>query len=253
MKKLIFKIKIIIFIIKFINENRKRPWYERGLVYSVAGLALIYLISTLHAFYIGNYEFNDVPKVLISIAAFLLTQRFHHADHFHKKYDYLDTFYLKILEHAVVRPKLRDNKFTSTYKKNDEIAESERYSYEAYAYICWNFAESIFDKGIYPELDEKLMMTWFCVIETENNQHRVWFEDEDNWGKFKPEFRYYILANEKLEPFNEKNKELEGLKKLGEINKTWKNKMAKIEQAKGIINELVLSNDINSQSNQGSN
>lgn len=43
--------------------------------------------------------------------------------------------------------------------------------------------------------DEDLMKTWAVVIETENKLHRLWFDDPDNFGKFKTKFREFVVNN----------------------------------------------------------
>lgn len=69
----------------------------------------------------------------------------------------------------------------------------EKSRYETYAFICWNFCETIYDK-----MDDDLMRTWSVVIENENRLHRRWFEQAENQSKFKKEFRDFISTNYRL-------------------------------------------------------
>lgn len=70
----------------------------------------------------------------------------------------------------------------------NSFSENEKIKYEIYAFISWNFCETIFDKG-----DVELMKTWSVVIDTENSLHRKWFDNPENTNKFKESFRLHIL------------------------------------------------------------
>lgn len=127
----------------------------------------------------------DGAAALLAAIAVLLYTVFWFRDKAVNHYTVFDQTYLEILKLGLERPWLRDPAYTSKYKEAADL--NERGRYETYAFICWNFCETIVDKG-----DEELMKTWGCVIDTENELHRAWFEQPENAGKFKDEFRAWI-------------------------------------------------------------
>jgi hypothetical protein len=98
-----------------------------------------------------------------------------------KFYAQLDATYLKIQHMIVVNPKLAD--FDSTRSHHEEI------QYNAFAFIMWNFIESIYDFCLD---DETLKETWHCILECESEIHAIWFARTENRRKFKKRFRDYI-------------------------------------------------------------
>lgn len=100
-------------------------------------------------------------------------------------YDTFDATYLNILKIGMENPSFRNPSLTHDYINN--FSGDDKIKYELYAFISWNFCETIFDQG-----DKELMKTWFVVIETENSLHRRWFDNPDNIGKFKDKFRLYV-------------------------------------------------------------
>jgi hypothetical protein len=97
-------------------------------------------------------------------------------------YDIFDTTYLDILKTGMEYPKFRNPNYTKNYK--NESDENEIIRYELYAFICWNFCETIIDKG-----DKALFETWGVAIEVEKSLHETWFNAEENRNKFKDSFR----------------------------------------------------------------
>lgn len=59
-------------------------------------------------------------------------------------YDVFDSIYLDILKTGLEYPQLRIIEYINTYK---ELPPEDQIRYETYAFICWNFCETIFDKG----------------------------------------------------------------------------------------------------------
>lgn len=100
-------------------------------------------------------------------------------------YDIFDTTYLEILKTGMEYPKFRNPNYTKDYKNADD--ENEIIRYELYAFICWNFCETIIDKG-----DSALLETWGVAIEVEKSLHETWFNAEENKSKFKASFREKI-------------------------------------------------------------
>jgi hypothetical protein len=100
-------------------------------------------------------------------------------------YEIFDTFYLDILKTGMEYPKFRNPNYTKNYKNNED--EDEIIRYEMYAFICWNFCETIIDKD-----DKALFETWGVAIQVEKSLHESWFNAEENKSKFKSSFREKI-------------------------------------------------------------
>lgn len=100
-------------------------------------------------------------------------------------YDNFDAIYLDILKTGMENPSFRNSILTNDYL--NKFSGDEKIKYEIYAFISWNFCETIIDQG-----DVELMKTWFVVIETENSLHRKWFDNPENFAKFKESFRKHI-------------------------------------------------------------
>lgn len=68
-------------------------------------------------------------------------------------------------------------------------AKKKKVEYEVYAFIVWNFLESIYDRCM---LDNNLKTTWFPIIETERTMHLEWIQNPQNRVKFKNKFLDFI-------------------------------------------------------------
>ncbi len=135
-----------------------------------------------------NFIVTSLSTLLSAIAIFLYIVLWY-KDKTHSNYDVFDATYLDILKTGMDNPEFRNPTYTKNYKN---LADNERIRYETYAFICWNFCETIVDKG-----DKNLMKTWGVVIEAENALHRTWFDSPENKSKFKEEFITYIANNYK--------------------------------------------------------
>ncbi|HEX4738715.1 MAG TPA: hypothetical protein VH331_14250 [Allosphingosinicella sp.] len=98
-----------------------------------------------------------------------------------KFYAQLDATYLKILNMIVANPKLADADLARS--REEEI------QYDAFAFIMWNFIESIYDFCLD---DSTLKETWHCILECESAAHSAWFAREENRRKFKKKFCDYV-------------------------------------------------------------
>jgi hypothetical protein len=97
-------------------------------------------------------------------------------------YATLDRMYFEILKTAVDHPHLcRPH---PEGKTADQICQ-----YDAFAYMVWNFLESIFD---YAEDDKVLRETWHSALCYEAKAHAVWFNKKENQIKFKDRFVAFI-------------------------------------------------------------
>lgn len=122
---------------------------------------------------------------ILSAIAILLYIILWYKDKSSNSYDTFDATYLEILKTGMENPSFRNPKMTNDYLKS--FSEDEKIKYEIYAFITWNFCETIVDKG-----DVELLKTWMVVIETENSLHRNWFDNPENHPKFKVSFRNHI-------------------------------------------------------------
>jgi hypothetical protein len=63
--------------------------------------------------------------------------------------------------------------------------------YDAYAFMVWNFVETIFDR-CQGRSRRRLRETWYPIIAAENAVHRAWFDQPENRSKFKERFIRFI-------------------------------------------------------------
>jgi hypothetical protein len=106
-------------------------------------------------------------------------------------YAQLDGIYLDIQKMIIEHPHLAN----PDRSRNPD----EEIQYEAFAFIVWNFLESICDYTGETEPSEAqsgegalLRETWHCIVRHEGTLHAKWFLDPKNEHKFKPKFRKYI-------------------------------------------------------------
>ena len=86
-------------------------------------------------------------------------------------YSELDKMYMEILSMAIDMPYLRNPRTLAKLPLDDD----GRQRYETYAFVVWNFLETIHDRcAEYPALKD----TWGPVIGAELEIHRQWFEDQ---------------------------------------------------------------------------
>ncbi len=69
--------------------------------------------------------------------------------------------------------------------------------YDAFAFIVWNFIESIYD---YSKEEKALGETWECILNYESAKHAEWFRRPENRPKFKKSFVDYIDRSGLLPP-----------------------------------------------------
>ena len=132
--------------------------------------------------------------LIYSVVTFRKTIRASH-------YAELDRMYFDILRIGIEKPYLR---IPEVNRPKDQEAE-----YDAYAYMVWNFLESVHDRCL---ADRELCSTWYPAIDVENRLHSEWFHDPKNHHKFKPHFRMFIEGRDFGQFSNE-------IKKAGECEK----------------------------------
>ena len=96
-------------------------------------------------------------------------------------YAQLDAIYMRIQELIIETPHLGR---MGTPRTPDETVQ-----YNAFAFIVWNFIESIFDYG---RQDPRLLKDWKCIFLHESQVHRDWFNDAGNRSRFKDKFKECI-------------------------------------------------------------
>ena len=135
-----------------------------------------YLRLTVHdiTFWTFVLSLVTVLTLVFTVLSFKRTLRVSH-------YTEIDRMYFDLLRCALDRPYLID-----TASARTEIQTKE---YNLYAFMVWNFLESIYDRC---ERDKRLRVTWYPVIDAENRLHRAWFDCLDNRHKFKDEFRRFV-------------------------------------------------------------
>jgi hypothetical protein len=98
-------------------------------------------------------------------------------------YAELDRVYFELLKIGLERPYLVDFPDTPSAGKARE--------YDAYAFMVWNFVETVFDR-CQGWSRRRLRDTWYPVIAAENARHRQWFDAPENRRKFKDHFCQFI-------------------------------------------------------------
>jgi hypothetical protein len=131
-----------------------------------------------------NLVVSSTATILAAIAILLYIILWY-KEKSNNSYDNFDAIYLDILKTGMENPSFRNSILTNDYL--NKFSGDEKIKYEIYAFITWNFCETIIDKG-----DVELMKTWLVVIETENSLHRKWFDNPENYAKFKESFRKHI-------------------------------------------------------------
>jgi hypothetical protein len=101
-------------------------------------------------------------------------------------YAELDRVYFELLKIGLEKPELL------TYPSSPAPPDpAMAVQYGAYAFMVWNFVETIFDR-CQGWSKRRLRETWFPIIAAENDLHRTWFEQPENRRRFKQRFVRFI-------------------------------------------------------------
>jgi hypothetical protein len=101
-------------------------------------------------------------------------------------YAEIDRVYFELLKIGLEKPELL------TYPTSPTSPDPTKASqYGAYAFMVWNFVETIFDR-CQGWSKRRLRETWYPIIASENALHRAWFEVPDNRRRFKRRFVRFI-------------------------------------------------------------
>lgn len=122
-----------------------------------------------------------VIATMMAVFALLYSMRTYNKTMQIVHYGEIDKMYFEILKEALAKPHL--------VRQNVTRSEEQEVEYDIYAFIVWNFLESIYDRCM---LDKALQATWFPIIETEREIHLSWIRDPKNRTKFKEEFLNFI-------------------------------------------------------------
>ncbi len=124
-----------------------------------------------------------VLSLFVSILVFYLTQK-------SSGYLEVDRQYQSLLAMAITNPKLRDVRYTKKYKDYKDKDPEFYHAYSAYAYMIWNFIETISDVSKTKRLFSKIDDVWFPTIIEENRLHYSWFVDNERL--FRKSFVHFI-------------------------------------------------------------
>lgn len=122
-----------------------------------------------------------VIATIMAVFALLYSMRTYNKTMQIVHYGEIDKMYFEILKEALAKPHL--------VRQNIIRSEDEKVEYAVYAFIVWNFLESIYDRCM---LDDNLKTTWFPIIETECTIHLEWIQNPQNRVKFKNKFLDFI-------------------------------------------------------------
>jgi hypothetical protein len=100
-------------------------------------------------------------------------------------YAELDRVYFELLKIGLERPELL------SFPASPDPAKATEYG--AYAFMVWNFVETIFDR-CQGWSKRRLRETWYPIIAAENALHRGWFDLPENRRRFKQRFVRFIEA-----------------------------------------------------------
>ena len=103
-------------------------------------------------------------------------------------YTVLDQTYFEIQKLLIEHPHLGQP--DRGVKSRDQAAQ-----YDAFAFLVWNFLETIFDYG---NEQNQLFVTWGCILRYEARKHAAWFLDPENRPKFKGKFIEFVESNHLL-------------------------------------------------------
>jgi hypothetical protein len=100
-------------------------------------------------------------------------------------YAELDRVYFELLKIGLERPELL------SFPASPDPARAAEYG--AYAFMVWNFVETIFDR-CQGWSKRRLRETWYPIVAAETTLHRAWFDVPENRRRFKRRFVRFIEA-----------------------------------------------------------
>jgi hypothetical protein len=104
-------------------------------------------------------------------------------------YAELDRVYFELLKIGLEKPELLTYPTSPISPTSPDPAKANQYG--AYAFMVWNFVETIFDR-CQGWSKRRLRETWYPIITAENALHRGWFDQPENRRRFKPRFVQFV-------------------------------------------------------------
>ncbi|MDD2384207.1 MAG: hypothetical protein PHN18_08450 [Sulfurospirillaceae bacterium] len=141
----------------------------------------IFFNETYNTLWTALSSIMGVIATTLAIFALLYSMRTYRKTMQVVHYGEIDKMYFEILKEALNKPHV--------VRKNFMRNEEQVVEYDIYAFIVWNFLESIYDRCM---LDADLQKTWFPIIEAERAIHLEWIQKPENRTKFKAEFLNFI-------------------------------------------------------------
>lgn len=121
---------------------------------------------------------------IVLAAGIPLSMRFTRLEQRNTYYATLDRTYFDIQRAIIDNPHLARPALDG--KTPEQVVQ-----YDAFAFMTWNFVETIYDYAIDGD-DPQLRKTWECVVMYEAKLHGAWFKELRNQPKFKKSFRDWI-------------------------------------------------------------
>lgn len=143
----------------------------------------IFLDDSYQTMWTAVSSIMGVIATMMAVFALLYSMRTYRKTMQVVHYGEIDKMYFEILKEALAKPHL----VRHDVERNDE----QKVEYDVYAFIVWNFLESIYDRCLF---DAALKKTWFPIIEAERAIHLSWIQQTTNRTKFKAEFLRFIDA-----------------------------------------------------------
>lgn len=100
----------------------------------------------------------------------------------------IDTRYNELLALGMSHPDFVNPEKTQSYEA--EFQDDKKRQYELFAYMWWNICETIFDR----KAEARFWNTWQTALRTADELHGTYLKNLKKLGRFKPEFRDYIIT-----------------------------------------------------------
>lgn len=142
-------------------------------------------------------------SVLLAWWTYKKEQRNHDRQARERHYQAIDQLYFELLRVTIEFPYLRSAKFIQQWDSGvvniEGYDEDRTLRYEAYAFMVWNFLETIYDRCQGPE-NYLLSDTWQPVFTHDGLLHLAWFRRPENKRHFKEQFQKYVERRFNIQP-----------------------------------------------------
>lgn len=127
-----------------------------------------------------SYPLVDYGSFPVAFAAFLIFILTYIATNIWNNYRHIADRYSEILQMGISNPDLMDPKKTRQYNQVWELGSPERYSYEIYAWLCWEHAYHLYSLPlplISPFYRKKMLKRYVNTLETYCRLHGLWLKN----------------------------------------------------------------------------